>query len=202
MPEGCLVECHRYIGIRVECHSGSPTLCSSRITYCHSECAARAAKRPKRSPSLHSLAPSPSTTSRHSPSPLHPTHTHRYFKHNRMAFFVKQLRAYGFKQRFGHSCLDSAKEWYARERSHSQPQPKPQPKPKPKPKRKPTPSRTAPSLPLHPPHTTLTSLPPPHHTHHSLAGSTSMATSAAACRIPSSSSRGPPPPRHRRRWHT
>jgi len=36
-----------------------------------------------------------------------------YFKHNRMAFFVKQLRAYGFKQRIGlKSCIDSAKEWY------------------------------------------------------------------------------------------
>ena len=36
----------------------------------------------------------------------------QYFKHNRMAFFVKQLRAYGFKQRLGQSCLDSAKEWF------------------------------------------------------------------------------------------
>lgn len=36
----------------------------------------------------------------------------QYFKHNRMAFFVKQLRAYGFKQRLGQSSLDSAKEWF------------------------------------------------------------------------------------------
>ena len=36
----------------------------------------------------------------------------QYFKHNRMAFFIKQLRAYGFKQRLGQSCIDSAKEWF------------------------------------------------------------------------------------------
>ena len=35
-----------------------------------------------------------------------------YFKHNRMAFFVKQLRSYGFRQSLGGSFLDAAKEWF------------------------------------------------------------------------------------------
>lgn len=36
----------------------------------------------------------------------------RVFKHNRIAFFTKQLKSYGFKQRLGPSILSVAKEWY------------------------------------------------------------------------------------------
>mmetsp|Transcript_26595 Transcript_26595/g.60820 ORF Transcript_26595/g.60820 Transcript_26595/m.60820 type:complete len:851 (-) Transcript_26595:249-2801(-) len=35
-----------------------------------------------------------------------------YFKHNRMAFFIKQLRSYGFRQKLGGSFLDTVKEWF------------------------------------------------------------------------------------------
>lgn len=36
----------------------------------------------------------------------------QYFKHNRLTFFGKQLRAYGFKQRMAPSYLDMVREWY------------------------------------------------------------------------------------------
>jgi len=36
----------------------------------------------------------------------------RFFKHNRLVFFAKQLRAYGFRQRMASSCQDVVREWY------------------------------------------------------------------------------------------
>ena len=41
----------------------------------------------------------------------------RFFKHNRMAFFVKQLKAYGFCAKRGASCLDVSKEWFHKVRA-------------------------------------------------------------------------------------
>jgi len=40
----------------------------------------------------------------------------QFFKHNRMSFFTKQLKAYGFRPRIGASVLAVAKEWCARAR--------------------------------------------------------------------------------------
>ena len=46
------------------------------------------------------------------PDALESTVLPRFFKHNRMAFFVKQLKAYGFCAKRGASCLDVSKEWF------------------------------------------------------------------------------------------
>ena len=52
------------------------------------------------------------------PDALESTVLPRFFKHNRMAFFHKQLKAYGFCANRGASCLDVAKEWFHKVRAH------------------------------------------------------------------------------------
>ena len=54
------------------------------------------------------------------PDALESTVLPRFFKHNRMAFFVKQLKAYGFCAKRGASCLDVSKEWFHKVRSAAQ----------------------------------------------------------------------------------
>ena len=55
------------------------------------------------------------------PDALESTVLPRFFKHNRMAFFVKQLKAYGFCAKRGASCLDVSKEWFHKVRATSLP---------------------------------------------------------------------------------
>ena len=52
------------------------------------------------------------------PDALESTVLPRFFKHNRMAFFVKQLKAYGFCAKRGASCLDVSKEWFHKVHAH------------------------------------------------------------------------------------